>query len=104
MLDKRVPAVVRLIPGVDGASFTVVIGRRQVTSPHPTGDLRRHVDQEQTEVGQALAWTPGTSTGLSRLGHGRGAALAGLRAPNRRARAGSMLWSGGTCRTITSAR
>lgn len=52
LLDEVVAAAVRLIPGVDEASISVVTGRQQVTSQHPTSDLPRQVDQVQADVGQ----------------------------------------------------
>jgi GAF domain-containing protein len=52
MLDEIVKAAVALIPGVDEASISVVIGRRDVTSQHPSGDLPAKVDAVQTETGQ----------------------------------------------------
>jgi len=52
MLDEVVAAAVRLIPGVDEGSISVVIGRQEVTSRHPSGDLPKLVDAVQTEVGE----------------------------------------------------
>lgn len=52
MLDEVVTAAVRLIPGVDDASISVVTGRRAVSSQHPTSDLPAHVDAVQTELGE----------------------------------------------------
>ena len=52
MLDEVVAAAVRLIPGVDEGSISVVIGRREVRSRHPSGDLPKRVDAVQTEVGE----------------------------------------------------
>lgn len=52
MLDEIVKAAVQLIPGVDEASISVVIGRRDVTSQHPSGDLPAKVDAVQMETGQ----------------------------------------------------
>lgn len=37
MLDEIVRAAVKLIPGVDEASISVVVGRRDVTSQHRSG-------------------------------------------------------------------
>lgn len=52
MLDEVVRAAVQLIPGVDEASISVTIGRRDVSSQHPSGDLPARVDAVQTETGQ----------------------------------------------------
>jgi GAF domain-containing protein len=52
MLDEVVAAAVRLIPGVDAGSISVVTGRRAVTSRHPSGELPERVDAVQTEVGE----------------------------------------------------
>ena len=52
MLDEVVRAAVQLIPGVDEASISVTIGRRDVSSQHPSGDLPAKVDAVQTETGQ----------------------------------------------------
>jgi transcriptional regulator with GAF, ATPase, and Fis domain len=52
MLDEVVSAAVRLIPGVQEGSISVVTGRREVTSQHPSGELPEHVDAIQTETGQ----------------------------------------------------
>jgi GAF domain-containing protein len=52
MLDEVVAAAVRLIPGADAGSISVVTGRREVTSRHPSGDLPERVDAVQTEVGE----------------------------------------------------
>lgn len=52
MLDEVVTAAVRLIPGVDEGSISIVTGRRQVTSRHPSSDLPEQVDAVQTEVGE----------------------------------------------------
>jgi transcriptional regulator with GAF, ATPase, and Fis domain len=52
MLAEVVASAVRLIPGVDAASISVVIRRRTVTSQHPTSELAEHVDTLQTEVGE----------------------------------------------------
>lgn len=52
MLDQMVTAAVALIPGVDEASISVVIGRRDMTSQSPTGEMPRQVDAVQAEVGE----------------------------------------------------
>jgi len=52
MLDEIVRASVALIPGADEASISVVTGRRDVTSQHPSGDLPAKVDAAQSETGQ----------------------------------------------------
>lgn len=52
VLDEVVAAAVRLIPGADAGSISVVTGRREVTSRHPSGDLPQRVDAVQTEVGE----------------------------------------------------
>ncbi|GAB3881141.1 GAF and ANTAR domain-containing protein [Terrabacter terrigena] len=52
MLDEVVRAALQLIPGVDEASISVTIGRRDVTSEHPSGELPAKVDAVQTETGQ----------------------------------------------------
>ena len=52
VLAEVVGAAVALIPGVDEASISVVIGRQQVTSQTPTGDLPDRVDRLQTELGE----------------------------------------------------
>ena len=52
MLDDLVAAAVTLIPGTEEASISVVTGRTNVTSQHPTSDLPARVDAIQTDVGQ----------------------------------------------------
>ena len=52
MLDDLVRAAVAIIPGAEEASISVVTGRTQVTSQHPTSELPARVDALQTEVGQ----------------------------------------------------
>jgi len=52
MLDEVVQAAVRLIPGADEASISVVIGRSDVSSRHPTGELPTKVDAVQNRTGQ----------------------------------------------------
>ena len=47
-----VQAAVQLIPGVDEASISVVVGRTRVTSEAPSGELARAVDALQDELGQ----------------------------------------------------
>ena len=51
-LGAIVQAAVQLIPGVDEASISAVLGRRRVTSQAPSGDLARAVDALQDELGQ----------------------------------------------------
>ena len=52
MLDEVVTSAVRLIPGADEASISVVTRRRNVTSRHPSSELPEHVDALQSEVGE----------------------------------------------------
>jgi GAF domain-containing protein len=52
MLDEVVLAAVALIPGVEEGSISVVIGRRQVSSRHASGDLPAKVDAVQEETGE----------------------------------------------------
>jgi transcriptional regulator with GAF, ATPase, and Fis domain len=52
MLAEVVAAAVALIPGVDEGSLSVVLGRTNVSSRHPSSDLPRQVDAVQTEVGE----------------------------------------------------
>jgi GAF domain-containing protein len=52
MLDDIVASAVRLIPGVDAGSISMVTGRRTVSSRHPSGELPERVDALQTEVGE----------------------------------------------------
>lgn len=52
LLDEVVRAAVRLIPGVDEASISVVTDRRAVSSRLPTGDLPVRVDALQEQTGQ----------------------------------------------------
>jgi len=52
MLNELVFAAVRLIPGVDEASISVVTDRREVSSRLPTGELPARVDALQEETGQ----------------------------------------------------
>ena len=52
LLAEVVSAAVRLIPGADDGSISVVIGRRDVTSQHPSGDLPKRVDALQAELGE----------------------------------------------------
>jgi len=52
MLDDVVAAAVQLIPGAEEGSISVVVGRTNVTSRHPSGDLPRGVDAVQSEVGE----------------------------------------------------
>jgi transcriptional regulator with GAF, ATPase, and Fis domain len=52
MLDELVASAVRMIPGADEASISIVTGRTEVSSQHPTGALPALVDEIQTETGQ----------------------------------------------------
>lgn len=52
MLDEIVAAAVQLVPGVEDASVSLVVDRRQVTSRHRTGDLPERVDAIQTDTGE----------------------------------------------------
>ncbi len=47
-----VQAAVDLIPGVEEGSISVVIGRKEVSSTAPSGDLPRLVDAVQVETGE----------------------------------------------------
>ncbi len=47
-----VQAAVDLIPGVEEGSISVVLGREQVSSTAPSGDLPRRVDAVQVETGE----------------------------------------------------
>jgi ANTAR domain-containing protein/GAF domain-containing protein len=51
-MEMIVCAAVDVIPGVDEASISVVLGRRRVESHAATGDLPRVVDAIQREVGE----------------------------------------------------
>ena len=52
MLEDVVAAAVQLIPGAEDGSISVVVGRTDVTSQHPSSDLPQQVDALQTEVGE----------------------------------------------------
>ena len=52
MLDEIVRGAVALIPGVDEGSISVVTGRRNVTSHHPSSELPKLVDALQMETGE----------------------------------------------------
>ena len=52
MLEELVASAVRLIPGTEEGSLSVVIGRRHVHSQHPTGGMPARVDAVQTETGE----------------------------------------------------
>src|SRR5829696_9346281 len=56
MLAAIVAAAVAMIPGVEEGSISVVLGRRQVGSQAPTGELPAQVDaiQEETQQGPCL--------------------------------------------------
>ena len=51
-LEEVVQSAVRLIPGADDGSISVVMHRRRVTSRHPSSDLPRQVDALKEEFGQ----------------------------------------------------
>jgi transcriptional regulator with GAF, ATPase, and Fis domain len=52
ILDEVVRAAVRLVPGTDEGSISVVTGRRDITSQSPSSELPEQVDAVQGEVGQ----------------------------------------------------
>ncbi|MDF9279284.1 GAF and ANTAR domain-containing protein [Arthrobacter sp. EH-1B-1] len=52
ILSDLVQAAVEIIPGTDEASISVVLGRKNVDSHAPTGDLPAQVDALQMKVGQ----------------------------------------------------
>lgn len=52
MLDELVASAVRMIPGAQDGSISVVTGRADVTSQHPTSDFPERIDALQTEAGQ----------------------------------------------------
>lgn len=52
LLDEIVAAAVHLVPGAQEASISQVVAKRQVTSPHRTGDLPERVDAIQTDTGE----------------------------------------------------
>lgn len=52
LLEDVVQAAVRLIPGCDEGSISVVLGRRTVTSEAASGELPRTIDALQAETGQ----------------------------------------------------
>jgi GAF domain-containing protein len=56
MLAEIIAAAVAMVPGVDEGSVSVVIGRRNIGSHAPTGDLPAQVDalQEETQQGPCL--------------------------------------------------
>lgn len=51
-LGEIVSAAVRLIPGVDQGSISVVLGRQNVRSYGASGDLPERIDAIQEELGQ----------------------------------------------------
>ena len=57
-----VRAAVELIPGVEEGSISVVLGRREIRSEVPSGELPRAVDAVQNEVGQGPALTRRSSS------------------------------------------
>ena len=52
MLDELVASAVRLVPGAQEGSISVVTGRTDVTAQHPSGKLPQQVDALQSETGQ----------------------------------------------------
>lgn len=58
MLDEVVAAALRLIPGAQEASISVVTDRRNVPAENSSSELARAIDELQTEVGQG----PGLDT------------------------------------------
>ena len=52
MLDEVVRGAVALIPGVEEGSISVVVGRKEVTSRHQSGELPEKVDAVQMAVGE----------------------------------------------------
>lgn len=52
VLAEVVAAAVELIPGAQEGSLSVVTGRKDVTSHHPSSDLPARVDALQTELGE----------------------------------------------------
>jgi GAF domain-containing protein len=58
MLDEVVAAAIRLVPGAQHASISIVRAHREVTSEHASSELARTVDEVQTEVAQG----PGLDT------------------------------------------
>ena len=52
MLDEVVRGAVALIPGVEEGSISIVVGRKEVTSRHPSGELPEKVDAVQMAVGE----------------------------------------------------
>ncbi len=51
-LASVVGAAIAVVPGAEEASITVVLARRKVTSPVPSGELARAVDAIQDELGE----------------------------------------------------
>lgn len=51
-LASVVAAAIAVVPGAQEASITVVLARRKVTSPVPSGELARAVDAIQDELGE----------------------------------------------------
>jgi transcriptional regulator with GAF, ATPase, and Fis domain len=51
-MDRIVQGAMRLIPGVDEASISVVLARQHIESHAASGDLPRRVDALQMETGQ----------------------------------------------------
>jgi len=52
LLAEIVQSALQLVPGVQAASISAVIRRREVRSVHPSSDLPRRVDALQTQTGQ----------------------------------------------------
>ena len=52
MLDEVVATAVKLVPGAQEGSLSVVTGRRHVTAQHASSDLPHHVDDLQSETGE----------------------------------------------------
>lgn len=52
MLDAVVAAALRLVPGTEHGSISMVTGRTQVSSRHASGELPALIDAIQTETGQ----------------------------------------------------
>lgn len=52
MLDEVVAAAVRLVPGTEEGSISVVTDRSRVSSRHASSDLPERVDRVQSETGQ----------------------------------------------------
>jgi hypothetical protein len=75
MLDEVVRAAVQLIPGVDEASISVTIGRRDVSSQHPWGDLPAKVDAVDRDRAGTVHRCRVRARDGARVGHGQRGAL-----------------------------